>query len=162
MSPEVGNNDEPVPINTRSSPFFIRLWDDTKQFGQENPTVEVCDEMVEVQLLDDGLPPDPNANDNQFTGSGIACANGETPIVLRGPNGELMFETVVHITDNIHSASLNIHVGADTTTWELTSDEHTDPADDRITDKILALFYVGLGLIIGGLIGWKANKAKVG
>ena len=195
----VSNNDQVTP-NLTGGPFIVRIWDETIRYAQEGPTVIVCGETSGVRMLDDGLPPDPTANDHQYTGSAVACVDGVTPIVVNGPNGESIFETVIDITSDLQSPSLNIHVSADSTTGALVSDGPSEPSasiaaysnlndvepagtnpvdnietarsnivasnqevvlSDSTTDKILALFYLSLGLIIGGFIGWKADKSKV-
>jgi hypothetical protein len=173
---------EPSPTG---GPFIIRLWDSTNQFELGNPTLDICGEAQKIELTNDEAVSELTTSNNiKFVGSAMACASGETPLVLLSPGGQSIFETVIHITREIESPSFNIHVDGSGITGTLTSDGRSEGAasvaaqsmpsniesnnpnqdmflSDSTTDKILALLYFGLGLIIGGIIGWKADKTNV-
>ena len=172
---------EPSPTG---GPFIIRLWDNTNQFELGKPTLNICGDAQIVELTNEGVVSELTDNNNKFVGSAMACASGETPLILLSPDGQSIFETVIHITREIESPSFNIHVDDGGITGNLTSDGRSEGSasvaaqsmpssvesnypnqdlflSDSTTDKILALLYFGFGLIIGGIIGWKADKTKV-
>ena len=170
-------------IDPTGGPFIIKVWNEIDKYRDNNPTIEVCNEATIVELKNDGVAPDAAANDEQFSASAVACANGDTPVILYDANGIQIFQTVVSITRHIESPSLNIYLRGGEVTSNLSSDvspeepvrleltntttnnSETEAAEptisDPLTDKILAILYVGIGLVIGGIIGWKANKSEI-